>query len=201
MATNRTLAELNEAIKTEMQLDPGLISDTERKQFINDCIVDLGGASIFEKQIQLDFVDGVASIPEDFVDFIALYRGGRIVKPATTQNTTEGFISRFPLIEVRPALTETLTLWYTYAPAKLDISTDIPDIPYGFDSAIVDYAVARAHRKNGNVGLYREYMSAYESKKFELYQRLTRFENSRVGMILNSEDMDENSNMDSTLIF
>lgn len=202
MAVNRTLLELQDAIRTEMQLDPGLISDVERLQFINDCIIDLGGMSCFEKEVDLEFTEGFANVPEDFVDFIGLYRNGVLVPPITIQKDTTGFLAKFPQIEVRPHATETLSLWYTYAPAKLSLPTDVPDIPYGFDVAIVDYAVGRAHRKNGNIGLYREYMSAYESKKFELYQRLTRFENSRVGQIINSEDGGEDSPvMESVLIF
>lgn len=199
MATNKTLAELNAAIKTEMQLDPGLISDAERKRFINDCIIDLGGMSSFEKQVTLSVVDGLADLPNDFVDFIALYRDDKIILPATTQYTTSGFISRFPQIEVRPHATESLKLWYTYAPAEVVNDTDTPDLPYGLDNAIIDYAVARAHRKNGNIGLYREYMAAYESKKFEFYQRLTRYENSRVTMILNAEES-ENVKLDGDII-
>lgn len=189
-AQNKTLLELSDAVKTEMQLDPGLISEVERRRFINDCISDLGGMSCFEKQASLTFTDGLATLPEDFVDFIALYRADKQIRPATTAHTTEGFISRFPQLEIRPHTTEALTLWYTYAPVALVNDTDKADIPYGFDNAIIDYAVARAHRKNGNIGLYREYMSAYESKKFELYQRLTRLENSRVGMIIDSENSD-----------
>lgn len=200
MATNKTLAELNTAIKTEMQLDPGLISDAERKRFINDCILDLGGMSSFEKQVSLNFEDGLADLPEDFIDFIALYRDDKLILPASTQYTTSGFISRYPQIEVRPHATETLKLWYTYAPAEVVNDTDVPDLPYGLDNAIIDYAVARAHRKNGNIGLYREYMSAYENKKFEFYQRLTRYENSRVTMILNAEESD-NERPNSTLLF
>ena len=202
MAKNRTLSQLNDAVKTEMQLDPGLISDAERTQFINDCIIDLGGAGCFEKYTTLSVVDGVADLPEDFVDFIALYRGDTVVKPANTTHTTGGFIPRYPQIEVRPHATETLNLWYTYAPARLVNPTDTPDIPYGFDICIVDYAVARAHRKNGNIGLYREYMSAYDNKKFEMYQRLTRLENSRVGMTFNTETSEDDiPTVSSTLLF
>jgi len=198
---NMTLAELNTAIRTEMQLDPGLISDEERRRFINDCLSDLGGSSIFEKEVSLNFIDGVATLPDNFVDFIALFRGDTLIRPAKTQSgTAEGFVPRYPQIEVRPNMTETLTLWYTYSPAMLVNSTDRPDIPYGLDNVIVDYAVARAHRKNGNIGLYREYMSAYENKKFEIYQRFTRLENSRVTMILNSENI-EDTTIKSTLIF
>lgn len=189
MVVNRTLEELQSAIKTEMQLDPGLISDAERLSFINDCIVDLGGMSCFEKEVDLNVVEGYAEVPDDFVDFIGLYRDGVLIPPITVQATGgTGFLAKYPNIEVRPHTTEVFRLWYTYAPTTLSLATDRPDIPYGFDSAIVDYAVGRAHRKNGNIGLYREYMSAYESKKYELYQRLTRFENSRISTIINTED-------------
>lgn len=201
MPTNRTLSQLNEAIKTEMQLDPGLISDPERKQFINDCIIDLGSISSFEKLVDIEVTDGKALLPTDFVDFIALFRGNTQIKPATTSRTTEGFISQYPNIEIRPHQTETLTLWYTYAPARLEEDSDVPDIPYGFDNAIVDYAVARAHRKNGNIGIYREYMSAYESKKAELHTRLVRFENSRVGVTINSEETSIDVHSDDIILF
>jgi len=197
---NMTLAELNAAIKTEMQLDPGLISDDERKRFINDCITDLSGIGVFEKEIPLNFINGIATLPSDFIEFIVLFRNNVLIKPAKTGRTTEGVIPRYPLIEVRPSTTETLTLWYSYSLTKLVELIDRPDIPQGFDSAIVDYAVARAHRKNGNIGLYREYMSAYNNKKFELYQRLIRLENSRVAMTLNSED-NEIVKMKDTILF
>ena len=196
---NRTLAQLNDAIKTEMQLDPGLISDAERLVFINDCLIDLGNSGNFEKQVSIEFIDGVATLPDDFVEFIALIRDGVRVKPAVS-TTGSGFITRYPMIEIVPHSNETLTLWYSYAPAVLVNLTDVPDIPVGFDSAIVDYAVARAHRKNGNIGLYREYMSAYEDKKFAMYQRLTRLENARVTMIVDNEESD-NVSPDSELLF
>lgn len=199
---NKTLTELNDAIKTEMQLDPGLISDAERKRFINDCILDLGGASCFEKSITLSFENGFADLPDDFVDFIALYRGDTLIHPADTQHSMTGIISTYPRLEVRPNTTEDLTLRYTYSPVVLVNDTDQPDLPYGMDNAIIDYAVARAHRKNGNIGLYREYMSAYQDKKYDMVQRLTRLENSRVSVILNTEDGQNSESMfsNSTLV-
>ena len=196
---NRTLQQLNDAIKTEMQLDPGLISDEERKRFINDCLTDVGSAANFERQVPLYFSDGVAQLPSDFMEFIALIKDGRRVKPALN-GRSNGFITRYPLIEVFPKFDGILTLWYCYSPSHLELPTDTPDVPIGFDSAIVDYAVARAHRKNGNIGLYREYMAAYEDKKFAMYQRLTRLENSRVTMIMDSEESGGDA-MDSELLF
>lgn len=197
----KTLSELNNAVRTEMQLDPGLVSDAERTRFINDCIADLGGLGCFEKRADLSLTDGLASIPDDFVDFISLHRGDVLVPPANIDNSTEGFIPRFPVIEVRPHATETLTFTYAYMPAPVSNDSDVPDLPYGMDVAIIDYAVARAHRKNGNIGLYREYMSAYESKKYDVLQRLTRVQNSRVETVINSEHPSSGSQFgDSTLI-
>ena len=190
---NMTLAQLDAAIRTEMQLDPGLISTAERLRFINDCISDLGSTACFEKQATLAFTDGVATVPADFVDFIALLLDGTPLHPATTQYSTNGFIPRYPLIEIRPAVTDDLTLWYAYTPAPLAVDADIPDVPAGFDSAIVDYAVARAHRKNGNIGLYREYMAAYESKKSMLIERLTKLSNSRISSVVNTEEASQAS--------
>lgn len=198
---NKTLLELKNAVKTEMQLDPGLISDDERTRFINDCITDLGVQGGFEKRVDLVFTDGFASLPDDFVELIALYRGDTILKPASTDYATIGYIPCFPQIELRPRTSETLSLWYEYHPSALTLDDQRPDIPYGYDNAIIDYAVARAHRKNGNIGLYREYMSAYEAKKYELYQHLTRLSNARVIPILNTESTETDSvSHSSTLI-
>jgi hypothetical protein len=187
---NRTFKQLQDAVKTEMQLDPGLVSDTERQQFINDCLQDLGSLGGFEKHVTLSFTDGVATLPADYVDYIALFRGDVFIRPATAQYTTNGFIPRYPQIEVRPHATEDLTFWYAYSPAALSADSDIPDIPVGYDYAIVEYAVARAHRKNGNTGLYREYMSSYENAKAKLNDYLTRLQNSRVQLVINNEGVE-----------
>lgn len=199
-AVNPTLAQLITRITTEMQLDPGLISDTERTNFLNDCLTDLGAMSCFEKQATLAFTNGIATLPVDFVDFIAIFRDDKAIKPAKTDRSTVGYQIRYPDIEVRPHSTEDLTLWYTYMPAHLTLTTDKPELPFGTTPCLIDYAVAHCHRKNGNIGLYREYMSAYERRKYELFERLTRAQNSRVGMIVNNEDAEEGL-LDEEILF
>ena len=186
--TNKTLAQLITSIQTEMQLDPGLISDEERTDFINDCIADLGGIGGFETSVAIELTGGVATLPADFVSAIAVIRNDKVLHPTSFRDKRDGFIISYDRIEVFPHEDETVTLWYCYMPAPLEESTDRPNIPNGFDVAIRDYAVARAHRKNGNIGLYREYMAAYEAKKYELSQRLTQLENSRITNIINSEE-------------
>lgn len=186
---NRTFITLKTAIQTEMQLDPGLISDVERGQFINDCLADLGELGNFEKSASLSLTTGVASLPSDFVGFIAILRDGVAIPPTSLHNpnTSNGYVLSYKTITVYPLQTETLTLIYNYAPAALVGDTDIPDIPLGFDQALVFYSVARANMKNGNMGIYREYMSFYQEKKAALSARLTKQENSRVLEITNAE--------------
>lgn len=191
MAVNKTLAELNEAIKTEMQLDPGLISDDERKRFINEAIVDLGSLGCFEKEIDLKFINGQAELPEDYVEYLGLYRDGKIIPPASTDSAVKGVLLGYPVLTLKPATDETLRLWYAYAPVKLNDLTDRPDIPYGYDRALIDFSVGLAHRKNGNIGLYREYMSSYEDLKNTLYLRLNTLQNARVNREFDKTSADD----------
>ena len=185
---NRTFAELQQAIATEMQLDPGLISDEERKRFINDCLADLGDMGLFEKEAVLTVTNGEAALPSDFVSLISVrWQDGRTLRPASLEEQIVGsgskpvkFLLMPQKIRVIPAADGELMLYYGYRPAPLEADTDVPDIPEGYDMLIVDYSVARAHRKNGNIGLWREYMSYYESGKLRLANELLRRINSRV---------------------
>lgn len=187
--TNMTFAEIQSAVQTEMQLDPGLISIDERKRFINDAIADLGGVGSFQKQVDLSLTGGAADLPDDFVDFIAVVRNKVLLNPTSIRDRINGYLILYNKLEVFPQDTDVVTLYYAYRPAKLVLDDDKPDIPNGYDLAIRDYAVARAHRKNGNIGLYREYMSAYEDSKFKLQQELIRRENASTINILNSEEL------------
>ncbi len=194
---NRTFLELQNAVKQEMQLDPGLISDEERKQFINDCINDLGNIALFEKEVTLSSVGGVISTPTDLVSpiLVRLASDNRYLKPLSmsvmpaTGDNPIGYIYKFNTIELYPKPTSehSIKLYYAYRPAQLVSDTDIPDIPEGWDHLIVDYAVAKAHRKNGNISMFREYMSYYEAKKANLVSELMRRLNARVVETVNKE--------------
>jgi hypothetical protein len=196
MNTNRTLQELNDAIKTEMQLDPGLISDVERKAFINDCISDIGSIGLFEKVDTLPVVDGVVDLPDDLITIIDVKYDNRYLIPIRRMITMSGdrpigYTVMYNVMELFPPLSSgDIEVFYAYRPKNLNFDTDKPDIPNGFDKMIVDWAVAHAHRKNGNIGLYREYMGGYNEKKADLVNELTRRYNSRVTMQHNAEYME-----------
>lgn len=196
MNTNRTLQELNDAVKTEMQLDPGLISDVERKAFINDCISDIGSIGLFEKVDTLPVVDGVVELPDDLITIIDVKYDNRYLIPIRRMITMSGdrpigYTVMYNIMELFPPLSSgDIEMFYAYRPKNLNFDTDKPDIPNGFDKMIVDWAVAHAHRKNGNIGLYREYMGGYNEKKSNLVNELTRRYNSRVTMQHNTEYME-----------
>ena len=71
--TNRTLAELRAAITEDMKLNPGLITDTERNRFINRALLDLSDMQLFEKEVTLDYTDGVITLPDDLCLWYTCY--------------------------------------------------------------------------------------------------------------------------------
>lgn len=196
MNTNRTFQELQDAIRTEMQLDPGLIGDIERRRFLNDCLNDLATISLLEKEVSLPCVNGLVTKPDDFVNLILIsWSDGRVLRPVEVTNTTArsssptGYVVKGAYIETYPkaSVDSTVTLYYAYRPFAMVEATDRPNIPNGWDWLLVDYAVGRAHRKNGNIGLYREYMASYENGKSLLSQELVRQSNSRVTPTINQD--------------
>lgn len=189
--TNRTFLEIQTAIREDMTMNPGLISDTERRQFINDCIDDLGTLDAFEKDdIAIMSVAGVVTLPDDFVSLVSVvWVDGRVL-PAlgypqsgfSSGMTPIGYVPYVDKVRLYPT-PETdaeARITYRYRPAHLVNDTDRPDIPNGWDSLIVDFAIAKCHRKNGEIGLYREYMSAYEDGKQKLDLELIRKLNSKI---------------------
>ena len=198
MNTNRTLQELNDAIKTEMQLDPGVISDAERKSFINNCIADLGSIGLFEKTVTIVALNGKLDLPDDLVTIIDVMYDNRYLTPIKRMITMSGdkpvgYTVMYNKMELFPPASGDVDIFYAYRPSPLEIETDRPDIPNGYDKIIVDWGVAHAHRKNGNIGLYREYMGGYNEGKSELINELTRRYNTRVTLQHNTEYMESPS--------
>ena len=178
---------MQDAIRSEMQLDPGLISDTERKLFINDCIKELGRTPLFEKYAYLDIVNGEVTLPDDFVELIELRYDHTILKPSSLMSmdisnmAPQRYAMTYDVLNLYPATrVGTVRLYYVYKPPLLVLPEDVPAIPNGWDNLIVDYAVGRAHRKNGNMSLYREYMGSFNSGKGELISELLKRSNTRV---------------------
>lgn len=191
--TNRTFAQLQQAVRTEMQLDPGLISDDERKQFLNNCLDELGRIPLFVKTVTLPVVNGVADVPDDFSSLVDIHYGGRALLPSQQMPALMGsapthYFFLYNKIKVIPSVTTcNIDLTYAYKPARLVNDADQPDLPNGWDGLLVDFAVGSAHRKNGNIGLYREYMGAYNSGRGELVTDLMRRYNTSIVNTIDTE--------------
>lgn len=198
---NRTFKELQDAIKDEMQLDPGLISDRERKQFLNEALKDLGSMGLFEKTTQVTIEFGFARLPDDFVEMIEVMYNGRILQPMPMGNygiseTPIGYTTLYDRIATVPQVAAcTLDLYHGYRPLSMVNDEDKPDIPNDYDKALVDWAVGHAHRKNGNIALYREYLAAYSETKMALMTELTKRLNSRVEETYNRDWQDNTANL------
>lgn len=164
-----TFAQINAAIKEEMQLDPGLVSDAERMRYINDGMSAIGALHLLEKSTVVETMaqyptqpTGMLRLRELFcedVPLVALDGSADF----TSTGTPAGYVTEGDDIRLFPIPSASVTLhWeYTYTPAACAsiTSTAVPDLPVGWDTLLIDYACYRAHRKNGN------YLSASQYKK------------------------------------
>lgn len=160
-----TFSEINTAIGEEMQLDPGLVSDEERRRYINDCLDKMGNLQLLEKVyeeagVSTQYVD----FPTDFNNLKRLYwydgATYQLLKPVEDSspfNSTgkpTGYNIEGTQIRLYPAPSSAGTLrWvYSYIPAEFTTSNggSTPDLPISWDGCIVDYCCYRSHRKNGN---------------------------------------------------
>ena len=196
--TNRTLAELRTAITEDMKLNPGLITDTERNRFINRALLDLSDMQLFEKEVTLGYTDGVITLPDDFMSVVYVLRfNGAYLKvmpldaPPATGGTPVGYIQKPATIELwpKPSGEGTVKMSYIYRLPQLTSDEEQPDLPNGYDDLLVDFAVALCHRKNGNMGIYREYMGTYNLTKESLRTELTRKLNTRIIQMQNSDSI------------
>lgn len=185
-----TLTELREAVRLEMQLDPGLISNAERTRFINAAIKDLSTIGLWYTDKLYEGVTGTSvTLPEGLDTIVDIYWNSRRLRPVERKappgevtGDPIGFIpvgSRLDLYP-EPVAAGKLYLEYTYTGAELVLDEDEPNFHINVDMLIINHAVALAHRKNGNVSMYREYMGYYEAKKQQLIDRLTREMNTKV---------------------
>lgn len=186
----KTLAQLRADIQLEMQLDPGLISPAERLRFINAAIEDLSAIGLWQKDHTIQNVVGASvTLPTDFQTPIDFFWGERRLIPAE-RFAPPGAITGEPItyvlsgrrLDLHPAPITPGTLWveYIYMGVPLVTDTDVPNFHVDVSELLVNHAVALAHRKNGNVTMFMQYMSYYDSKKFQLIDRLTKEVNSRI---------------------
>lgn len=186
-----TLDELKTAIETEMQLDPGLISDSERERFINRAIEDLSRIPLWEKETSVDVTANTIEVdlPQDFNNIIEVFWDGLPLRPVKRRRSPDqvhgkpiGFILKPNKIELYPVPSSDGKLFYVYQYKGLPLTnpSDEPNFHEDVGNLIIDYATAQAHRKNGNAFMYQQYMLSYQSERGILIDKLTREVNSRV---------------------
>ncbi len=188
--TNKTVYDLDLAIKAEMQLDPGVVSATERLRFMNDCLDDLAGLGVLEKYVEGLIVPktGLLPLPDDFIGAISLIWQDpwTELKPLSAGMLTMqgsnpyGYYLRDDSALIIPSFKGKIDMLYNYSPATLLNTSDQPDIPNGKDGMIIDYGVYRGHRKNGNMTLANQYLLTYEKAKAKLVEEQLKKSNSRV---------------------
>jgi len=169
---------INAAIKEEMQLDPGLVSEAERARFIND-----GMKKIAELQlIELSYLDPAAStqyptMPIGLTKIRNLYWNDiplRSLKPAQaedldTTGTPIGYVWEAEVVRLYPIPVVAGELRWTYTGTPADCTTTdlaigavtLPNLPTLWHPLLVDYACHRSHRKNGNILMSREYKNDF----------------------------------------
>lgn len=195
--TNRTLTELRAAMVEDMRLNPGLITDTERDRFLNRALLDLSDMQLFDKDLSIAYTAGVITLPDDFMSVVGIKRTDGIWlkampldSPPSVGETPFGYVQKADTIELYPKPTGngTVTLTYIYRLPKLALAADQPAIPNGYDDLLIDFAVALCHRKNGNMGIYREYMGTYNMGKGSLQLELIRKLNTKILTMQNSDN-------------
>lgn len=164
-----TFAGINTAIQAEMQLDPGLVADSERLRFINDALSQIGSLGVLDKVAETTTAAEYPTKPTDLFRLQELYCDGvplayiQSGHESTTTGTPIGYALEAEAVRLYPAPSASVSLtWhYVYVPVACAsiTSSATPDIPEGWDSMIVDYACYRSHRKNGN------YLSSAQYKK------------------------------------
>lgn len=201
-----TVADVIAAIDEEKQLDPGLISVSEKERFIQDALDDLGDLSVFEKVV----TSTVTSSPVDlttlggsdtgYEKLVEVFWNDKLldrVSPrqadmSVESDTPRGYWTVGSDLYLYPKLkagsSGTLKVHMIYRPL------DVPDLPREWRRLLVLYAVHRCHKKNGNTFASREYRSEYEEKKMVLFNKAIQNRNQNP-----TQNRDNNGPVDSAL--
>jgi hypothetical protein len=188
--------QINAAIKEEMQLDPGLVTDAERVRFINDCLDEIGGLQL----IELEYTDTNVSsqyptIPQGLTKIIALYWNGNKLTPMDSDidfnsvGQPVGYVVQSGKVRLypKPSAPGELKWVYTGTPphcTETDIidetSTAEPSLPENWHRLLITYACYRSHRKNGNIIMAREYKNDYDRDLASNIRTYVGFLNSQI---------------------
>jgi len=186
--------EIKQAVRDEMQLDPGLISDAERNRFINYWLDDVASWGLLEKSITLPVLAGnnPITLPNNLIHLAEVIYEGRDLVPTSMRVSGEGNPVAYALegrqlhLLPLPSVAGEVRLLYSYRPEHLTSDVDIPEVPNDWMLLGVLYTVFRAHKKNGNTAASREYQQEYEMKKGEKVREMLQHYNSRVRVMSDS---------------
>lgn len=171
--------ELNAQIRSEMEIDPAIVSDVERYRYINRAIDDLGGLGFFEKSADLAAAANPVALPADYISALAVYRvdGTNLVplSPVSSLMSGTGLPVAYYILggnmHLFPFEACTVRMVYAYRPAHVvetegaEHDTSEPGLPLDWHSLIVPFAVALCHLKSGSIARYQQYLDAYQTMK------------------------------------
>ena len=171
--------EINKAVKEEMQLDPGLVTDAERARYFNDCLDNIANLQLIEVTVtQLAVVAQYPTVPVGLGKVRSLYWND--IKLVVLQSSRDvvssgnpvGYIWEADAVRLypKPASAGNLRWTYTGTPPYCteliitdETSTAAPALPSGWHTLLVDYSCYRSHRKNGNILMSSQYKRDYDS--------------------------------------
>lgn len=202
----RTLKDVMDAIDEEKQLDPGLISDEEKRRFIQDALDDLGDLGLFEDVYTFTGMNPIDLSRDSFDNFtgfqsiVNVYYKGRVVNPVSprdinieqTGNDPQGYWLVGTKLFLWPAPTENVTILVELNKRPVwpaDLGDEI-DLPMEWRRLLVLYGTHRCHKKNGNVFSANDYLNEYERLKGSLVNQAMQRRNSRVTAISRREPFD-----------
>ncbi len=171
--------EINNAIKEEMRLDPGLVLDSERTRFINDCMDNIGALQLIELTVtQTLVVSQYPTSPTGLGKIRSLYwndvKLAMLPSDKDVNSTGEpiGYILEADSVRLypKPMAPGSLRWTYTGTPPYVteailtdETSSSEPALPVSWHSLLIEYACHRSHRKNGNILMANQYKKDYDS--------------------------------------
>lgn len=170
--------ELNNAVKDEMRLDPGLVTDGERVRFFNDCMSEIAALQLVElTKTDLAVISQYPAVPVGLEKVRSLYWNNIkliVLRPDRDMDSAGnpvGYILEADAIRLWPKPASSGSLRWTYTGTPTDcteaMTTDetsviSPGLPTSWHSLLIEYACYRSHRKNGNVLMSGQYKKAFD---------------------------------------
>lgn len=192
-----TFNDLNDAVKDEMKLDPGLVIDAERVRFFNDCLDEIAGLQLIELTTEDLTSTEYADLPVGLTKIVSVFWGNTKIRsleddtnPFSVGMTGDpyGYVLEGMTLRLIPAPStpKILKLIYTGTPAYctaamlVTTNTTSPQLTRPWQRLLVDYACYRSHRKNGNIVMAGAYKNDFEKTMASNIRMYISFLNSQV---------------------